>query len=179
MAAPAVMRHVHLSPSCPLQGELARPDLWQECLLLEKLLYKNANQHRGAQHFQRLQEVRVRRRCRLLSPAKPQALLPPPCPKLRPAYLKWLQVRRLLVLLKAMQLDRRVGALHDALQAGKQRCASLRSAATASVPLAYGWVGACWQQLAIRAGGCSSWAAGCIAKVWLLPFHSAVCSAAS
>ena len=60
-------------PSCPLQGELARPDLWQEYLLLEKLLYKNANQHRGAQHFQRLQEVRWRRRCCLLPPAEPQA----------------------------------------------------------------------------------------------------------
>lgn len=42
----------------PLQAALARPDLWQEAALLERLLYKNANQHRGAQHFQRLQEVR-------------------------------------------------------------------------------------------------------------------------
>ena len=49
-----------------------------------------------------------------------------------------MQVRRLLVLLKAMQLDRRVGALHDALQAGKQRGAAPHSASRA--PLAYGWV---------------------------------------
>ena len=46
----------HSSPS--FQAALARPDLWREVTLLEKLLYKNANQHRGAQHFQRLQEVR-------------------------------------------------------------------------------------------------------------------------
>jgi hypothetical protein len=66
--------------SSPLQGELARLDLWQEYLLLEKLLYKNTNQHRGAQHFQRLQEVRWRRRCRLPLPADPQALPPSPRP---------------------------------------------------------------------------------------------------
>lgn len=43
---------------CLLQTALARRDLWLEAQLLEKLLYKNANQHRGAQHFQRLHEVR-------------------------------------------------------------------------------------------------------------------------
>ncbi|KAL4855851.1 hypothetical protein ACK3TF_003618 [Chlorella vulgaris] len=41
-----------------LEGALARPDLWQEYQLLDKLLYKNANQHHGSQHFHALQEVR-------------------------------------------------------------------------------------------------------------------------
>ncbi|KAL4437263.1 hypothetical protein ABPG75_004402 [Micractinium tetrahymenae] len=82
-----------------LQAPLARPDLWLEAQLLEKLLYKNANQHRGAQHFQRLQEV-----------------------------------RRLLSLLRSQQLDRRVGALHEALAAAQQRGSLPRG----SVLMAYG-----------------------------------------
>lgn len=74
----------HAAPPTPLaglQGALGRPDLWQELQLLDKLLYKNSNQHRSAQHYQRLQEV---------PPPLPAALLPkflraalqPPMPSL-------------------------------------------------------------------------------------------------
>lgn len=45
-----------------------------------------------------------------------------------------LQVRRLLVLLRAMQLERQVAALHAALDAARQR----GSLPTGSVLLAYG-----------------------------------------
>ena len=38
-------------------SSLARTDLWQEALLLEKLLYKNSNQHHSSLHYQRLLEV--------------------------------------------------------------------------------------------------------------------------
>jgi len=40
-----------------MQGSLTRPDLQREMKYLEKLLYKNRNQHRESQHFHRLQEV--------------------------------------------------------------------------------------------------------------------------
>ena len=39
------------------QGALARTDLARETALLERLLYKNKQQHRGSQHFRRLMEV--------------------------------------------------------------------------------------------------------------------------
>ncbi|EFN52999.1 hypothetical protein CHLNCDRAFT_137446 [Chlorella variabilis] len=82
-----------------LEGALARTDLWQELQLLGKLLYKNSHQHRGAQHFQRLQEI-----------------------------------RRLLSLLKGMQLERRAAAFHAAFQAARQR----GKLPTGSVLMAYG-----------------------------------------
>ena len=40
-----------------MQGSLTRPDLKREMKYLEKLLYKNRNQHRESQHFRRLQEA--------------------------------------------------------------------------------------------------------------------------
>ena len=42
---------------CTMQGSLTRPDLKREMKYLEKLLYKNRNQHRESQHFRRLQEA--------------------------------------------------------------------------------------------------------------------------
>lgn len=127
-------------PTQPMpQAALARPDLWQELALLEKLLYKNANQHRGARHFQGLQEVRA-------PLAAPQRLLhrlawpsskPPPLP---------LQVRRLLRLLQALQLGRRAAELHGALDGAKQR-GSLPSGSL----LAYGCVPLCLP------GGCRNY----------------------
>ncbi|KAK9845469.1 hypothetical protein WJX81_007310 [Elliptochloris bilobata] len=47
-----------------LQGALARTDLSREAALLERLLYKNKQQHRASQHYRRLLEVR--RHLRLL-----------------------------------------------------------------------------------------------------------------
>lgn len=66
--------------ACTPQDALARPDLWQEVELLEKLLYKNSNQHRGSLHFQRLQEVRRRRRQPLCCLC--HSRLPQPYPRL-------------------------------------------------------------------------------------------------
>ncbi len=43
----------------PWQGALARKDLDAEAVLLERLLYKNKNQHRASQHFRRLLEARA------------------------------------------------------------------------------------------------------------------------
>lgn len=40
-----------------LQGALARTDLARETALLERLLYKNKQQHRGSLHFRRLMEA--------------------------------------------------------------------------------------------------------------------------
>eukprot|EP00873_Tetraselmis_striata_P005519 jgi/Tetstr1/425783/TSEL_001566.t1 len=40
-----------------LQERLACQQLWLEVALLEKLMYKNKSQHRGAAHFKRMQEV--------------------------------------------------------------------------------------------------------------------------
>ena len=42
---------------CTMQGSLTRPDLKREMKYLEKLLYKNKNQHRESQHFRRLREA--------------------------------------------------------------------------------------------------------------------------
>jgi hypothetical protein len=42
----------------PLQGELAAPELFQEAAILQRLMYKNKQQHREAGHFKHLQEVR-------------------------------------------------------------------------------------------------------------------------
>ncbi len=41
----------------PLQGELAAPELFQEAAILQRLMYKNKQQHREAGHFKHLQEV--------------------------------------------------------------------------------------------------------------------------
>ena len=43
--------------SLAMQGSLTRPDLKREMKYLEKLLYKNRNQHRESQHFRRLEEA--------------------------------------------------------------------------------------------------------------------------
>lgn len=40
-----------------MQGLLAAPELWQDAALLEKLIYKNSNQHTSARYFHRLLEV--------------------------------------------------------------------------------------------------------------------------
>ena len=56
------------SAPCRLQASLGRADLWAEAALLERLLYKNHSQHRGARHYKRLQEVR--RLLRLLREAQ-------------------------------------------------------------------------------------------------------------
>ena len=48
--------------TAPLSGAadaLARPDLWAEAALLERLLYKSRSQHRSARHYARLLEVRA------------------------------------------------------------------------------------------------------------------------
>ena len=37
---------------------LAAPELWREAALLDKIVYKNANQHASSRHFHRLLEVR-------------------------------------------------------------------------------------------------------------------------
>lgn len=96
-----------------LQGALARPDLWQEYQLLDKLLYKNANQHHSSQHFHALQEVTAapQMRCWLADP--------PPSSPLSCCSLS--KVRRLLKLLKSMHLEQRASSFHAAFQAGKQR----------------------------------------------------------
>jgi hypothetical protein len=119
-----------------LQGSLARVDLWQELQLLEKLLYKNKNQHQGAQHFQRLQEVRF----------EPPLVPPLHCPletiypflnaskPLVQAPMLLVQVRRLLGLLRSMQLTKHVGDFHAAFQGAKQRGAL----PDGSVLMAYG-----------------------------------------
>ena len=49
--------------TAPLSGAadaLARPDLWAEAALLERLLYKSRSQHRSSRHYARLLEVRAR-----------------------------------------------------------------------------------------------------------------------
>lgn len=95
-----------------LQGCLAAPDLWHDASLLEKLVYKNANQHASGHHMHRL-----------------------------------LEVRRLLRLLKALQLGALVGALHEQLAAARKQgslpsTASLSSFSSGSFapPLALGSV---------------------------------------
>jgi hypothetical protein len=57
------------SPSCPIfpQGALRCEELWREAALLERLLYKNAAQHRAGRPFHRL--AAVRRLARLLRAA--------------------------------------------------------------------------------------------------------------
>jgi hypothetical protein len=41
------------------EGQSGLASLWYEVGLLERLLYKNKNQHRHTVHFQRLQQVRT------------------------------------------------------------------------------------------------------------------------
>ncbi len=43
-----------------VQGSLTRPDLVREMAYLERLLYKNKQQHRSSRHFQQLLDVRIR-----------------------------------------------------------------------------------------------------------------------
>ena len=40
-----------------MQGSLARPDLWYEAALLNRLMYKSKSQHHGSKHFKYLSEV--------------------------------------------------------------------------------------------------------------------------
>lgn len=102
---------------CP-QEPLVSTQLAQEVALLGKLLYKNANQHRGAPYFRRLLEVRGRagragrgaaRRAHsgngLLQASNNAAP----------------QVWRLLGLLDELQLAPTVAGLHQALEAARQQ----------------------------------------------------------
>lgn len=41
-----------------LQASLLLPDLWQEAAVLQRLHYKNNNQHRAAKHQQAVGQVR-------------------------------------------------------------------------------------------------------------------------
>ena len=133
----------HAPAACsPAQPALARPDLWLEFQLLEKLLYKNANQHRSSLHYRRLQEV-----CSKGGEGGGNTFADlPPAPASRPraplghthqrtsALPSAWQVRRLLTLLRSMQLDRRVAVLHEALEGARRR----GGLPAGSVLLAYG-----------------------------------------
>lgn len=41
-----------------LQASLQLPELWQEAAVLQRLTYKNKNQHRASKHLQAVQQVR-------------------------------------------------------------------------------------------------------------------------
>jgi hypothetical protein len=49
----------HTSCNMAFLGQSGLVSLWYEVGLLERLLYKNKNQHRHTVHFQRLQQVRI------------------------------------------------------------------------------------------------------------------------
>ena len=85
-----------------VQGSLTRSDLWFESSLLDKLLYKSKNQHRSSKHFQRLQEVS---QLFLLGCSLNVLAKPPSGPAI--------QVRRLLKLLKGLQLAELIAELSN------------------------------------------------------------------
>lgn len=53
----STLRCRRLHPRLSSQVSLQFPDLVKEAALLDRLLYKNRNQHRGSLHFRKLSEV--------------------------------------------------------------------------------------------------------------------------
>ncbi|WIA21497.1 hypothetical protein OEZ85_000701 [Tetradesmus obliquus] len=57
VALPEVFSVVDKANLPALQASLQLPELWQEAAVLQRLTYKNKNQHRASKHLQAVQQV--------------------------------------------------------------------------------------------------------------------------
>jgi hypothetical protein len=56
-------------PTCSCkQASLQLPELWQEAAVLQRLCYKNKNQHKASKHLQAVQQVRQQAAMQLILP---------------------------------------------------------------------------------------------------------------